>query len=141
MITDPRTWLEILGTEACWDLLKSTPVGRLAVVTDTGPEIYPVNYATDARTIVFRTEAGSKLAALDGNPSVCFEIDDLDVDSRSGWSVLVQGRATTVHTPEAMSALHALPLEVWAIGDKPNFVRITPTVVTGRRIHPRDPLC
>ena len=140
MITDPRTWLEILGTEACWDLLDTTPVGRLAVVTDNRPEIFPVNYATVDRTVVFRTEAGSKLSALDGNPSVCFEIDGLDVASRSGWSVLVQGRATTVRTPEGMSALRALPLDVWTAGEKPHFVRITPTVITGRRIHPRDPL-
>jgi nitroimidazol reductase NimA-like FMN-containing flavoprotein (pyridoxamine 5'-phosphate oxidase superfamily) len=139
MITDPRTWLEILGTEACWDLLGSTPAGRLAVVTDNRPEIYPVNYATDDHTIVFRTEVGSKLAALDGNPNVCFEIDGLDVATRSGWSVLVQGRAAAVRTPEELRAVHALPLEFWAIGDKPNFVRITPTVVSGRRIHPRAP--
>lgn len=138
MTIDPRTWLEILGTEECWELLDAAPVGRLAVVTDHHPEIFPVNYATDARTIVFRTEAGSKLAAVDGNPSVCFEIDHVDLESRSGWSVVVQGRAATVRTPEGLRALQALPLDYWSIGDKPNFVRITPTSVTGRRIHPHD---
>ena len=64
---DPRTWLEILGTEACWELLASAPVGRLGVVVDGRPEIFPVNFVTDDRTIVFRTEVGSKLAALDAS--------------------------------------------------------------------------
>ena len=138
MITDPRTWLEILGTEACWELLDNTSVGRLAVVTDNHPQIFPVNYATNARTIVFRTDAGSKLAALDGNPNVCFEIDQLDVANKKGWSVLVQGQASAVRHTDELHDLHALGLEFWAIGDKPNFVRITPTVVTGRQIHPHD---
>jgi nitroimidazol reductase NimA-like FMN-containing flavoprotein (pyridoxamine 5'-phosphate oxidase superfamily) len=136
MITDPRTWLEILGTEACWDLLDNTSAGRLAVVTDNRPQIFPVNYAIEDRTIVFRTEAGSKLAALDGNPNVCFEIDRLDVAEKKGWSVLVQGQASAVRRPDELHTLDALHLEFWATGDKPNYVRITPTVVSGRRIHP-----
>jgi len=140
MITDPRTWLEILGTEACWSLLERTSVGRLAVVTDNHPQIFPVNFATHDRTIVFRTEVGSKLATLDGNPHVCFEIDELDVAGKHGWSVLVQGQAAAVRSPAELQDLHALGLEFWAVGDKPTFVRITPTIVSGRRIHPRgDP--
>ena len=135
MITDPRTWLEILGTDACWELLDNTSAGRLAVVTDNHPQIFPVNYATHDRTIVFRTEAGSKLAALDGNPNVCFEIDRLDVAHKKGWSVLVQGQAAAVRRPAELHDLDALGLEFWAVGDKPNFVRITPTAVSGRRIH------
>lgn len=136
MNVDPRTWLEILGTEACWELLATTPVGRLAVVLDGRPEIYPVNYVTDGRTIVFRTEAGSKLAALDANPSVCFEADVVDVDRRSGWSVLVKGQARAERRPEAVRALNKLPLHFWSTGDKPNFVRVEPTEITGRRVHP-----
>lgn len=139
MITDPRTWLEILGTDECWELLDHTSVGRLAVVTDNHPQIFLVNYATDARTIVFRTEAGSKLAAVDGNPSVCFEIDHIDLWHREGWSVLVQGQASAVRRPDDLRRLAELDLEFWAVGDKPNFVRITPTAVSGRRIHPRGP--
>src|SRR5687768_8410557 len=111
MITDPRTWLEVLGTEDCWNLLATTAVGRLAVVTDGRPQMFPVNYATDGRTIVFRTEAGSKLAAVDGNPNVCFEIDSLDVASRAGWSVLVAGQAATVRATHEIGHLRTLPLE------------------------------
>jgi uncharacterized protein len=136
MTIDPRTWLEILGTETCWELLATTPVGRLGVVMDGQPEIFPVNFVTAGQTIVFRTEAGSKLAALDANPTVCFEADLLDVASKAGWSVLVKGRAKAVRTPQGLKELSALPLHFWAVGDKPNFIRIEPTAVTGRRIHP-----
>jgi nitroimidazol reductase NimA-like FMN-containing flavoprotein (pyridoxamine 5'-phosphate oxidase superfamily) len=139
MLTDPRTWMEILGTEDCWELLASRPVGRVAVATDNRPEIYPVNHVVDDRSIVFRTEAGTKLAALDGNPSVCFEVDDLDLGARTGWSVVVHGRARTLGTPAEIARVRALALEYWAVGDKPNFVQITATSVSGRRIHAGAP--
>jgi uncharacterized protein len=140
MTIDPRTWLEILGTEACWELLASTPVGRLGVLVDGRPEIFPVNFVSDDRTIVFRTEAGSKLASVEALPFVCFEVDQLDVDAGTGWSVLVKGQAGLIGAPDEVVRASQLPLSYWAVGDKPNFVRITPTVVSGRRIHPRTPV-
>ena len=139
MITDPRTWIEILGTEECWQLLGATSVGRLAVVADGRPEVYPVNHVVDGRTIVFRTEAGSKLAALDATPAVCFEVDDLDAWERSGWSVVVHGHARTVGASAEVARMRALPLEYWSVGDKPHFVQITPDALSGRRIHPHTP--
>lgn len=137
MITDPRTWLEILGSDECWQLLATVPVGRLAVVTDGQPEIFPVNFAVDGQAVVFRTQAGTKLAAVDGNPAVCFEADAIDTGTRSGWSVVIRGRAKAVRAPEHLRRLQALPLEYWAVGDKPDYVEITPTAVSGRRIHAR----
>jgi nitroimidazol reductase NimA-like FMN-containing flavoprotein (pyridoxamine 5'-phosphate oxidase superfamily) len=135
-VLDPRTWLEHLGTEACWELLATTPVGRLGVAPGGVPEIFPVNFVTDGQTIVFRTEQGSKLAALAGQPQVCFEADHIDVESSTGWSVLVKGRAKVVGTPEESAEVAALPLRFWTLGDKPYFIRVVPTVVTGRRINP-----
>ena len=74
-IIDGKTWLEHLSLRECWDLLSSTPVGRVGVLVDSAPEIYPVNHAVDGQTIVFRTERGGKLRGLDRSPSVCFEVD------------------------------------------------------------------
>ena len=135
MLTDPRTWLEILGTEECWRLLGTVPVGRLAVVTDGQPEIFPVNFVVGDGAVVFRTEAGTKLAAVDGNPAVCFEADEIDPATRSGWSVVVRGRARAVREPAQLARLRALALEYWSVGDKPDYVEITPTLVSGRRVH------
>ena len=55
-IIDGKTWMEHLPQRECWDLLASTPVGRIGVLVDSAPEIYPVNHAVDGQTIVFRTE-------------------------------------------------------------------------------------
>jgi nitroimidazol reductase NimA-like FMN-containing flavoprotein (pyridoxamine 5'-phosphate oxidase superfamily) len=134
-LIDARTWMEHLSTENCWDLLRSTPVGRVVVEVDGGPEVFPVNHVVDSRTIAFRTAPGTKLAGLRRMASTCFEADDLDPEHESGWSVLVKGRVHEVTDPEELRRLGTLPLALWTTGVKDHWVRIRPTEVTGRRIH------
>ena len=123
------TSVEYLTEAQCWELLAAEPVGRLGVIFDSGPEVYPVNHVLEGRSIVFRTDPGSKLAGLTRTPAVCYELDSLDPAGHTGWSVLVKGRAVEFepddegHTPD-----------FWVVGDKEHWVRITPTEVTGRRI-------
>ncbi len=135
-VFDARSWLEHLTPATCWSLLHEAQVGRIGVLVDSAPEIYPVNHVVDGETIVFRTERGNKLRGLDRSPSVCFQIDGVDVEERSGWSVLVKGRAIELTTAEDLEGVRGLPLCYWATGDKPHWIRIVPTEVTGRRVHP-----
>ena len=51
-------------------------MGRPSV--DRCPEIFPVNYAVDRETLIFRTAEGTKLLAMVVNPSVAFEVDGYD---------------------------------------------------------------
>lgn len=46
-------------------------MGRVGVLVDSAPEIYPVNHVVDRQTIVFRTDTGSKLGGLDRSSSPC----------------------------------------------------------------------
>jgi uncharacterized protein len=133
-VIDGRTWLEILQPAECWQLLRLLPVGRVGLLVDSAPEIYPVNYAVDGQTIVFRTERGTKLRGLNRSPSVCFEVDGIDMADHTGWSVLVKGRAHDVSDAAERKRLDNLGLHYWAIGDKPHWIRIVPTEITGRRI-------
>ena len=138
-VVDGLTWLEHLSPAECWALLSLHPVGRIGVLVDSAPEIYPVNHVVDGHTIVFRTDPGSKLRGLERSPSVCFEADGLNIDDRTGWSVLVKGRATELTSAEDVRHVAELPLRFWALGEKAHWVRITPGEVTGRRIHRIDP--
>jgi nitroimidazol reductase NimA-like FMN-containing flavoprotein (pyridoxamine 5'-phosphate oxidase superfamily) len=138
MAIDGRTWMEILSPSECWDLLGATKIGRVAVMVDGRPEIYPVNFVTQDHTIVFRTEKGSKLRGLLEQPEVCFEIDGTGKELWSGWSVMVKGRAHKVLTGEESAQVARLELRYWAWGQKPHWVRIVPEQVTGRRIHRPD---
>lgn len=135
-VIDGRTWLEHLSTPECWRLLALSPVGRVGVLVDSAPEIYPVNHVVDDQTVVFRTDPGSKLRGLDRSPSVCFEVDDMNVTDRTGWSVLVKGQAVELTDANELRSAHGLPLRFWALGEKGHWIRIRPREVTGRRIHP-----
>lgn len=136
-VLDGRTWLEVLSPDECWRLLSLSAIGRIAVVGAEGPEIYPVNIAVDGHTIVFRTDPGTKLAAIDHYPVVALEVDGIDHDRRRGWSVVARGRAEQIGDPEGISRARALPLMPWAVGDKARWVRVVPTTVTGRSIEER----
>ena len=121
--------LEELSREECLALLSGQSVGRLAVVADDGlPFVVPVNYELSGDTIVFRTNAGTKLEALHRHP-VAFQIDSIDPAHRAGWSVLVQGVAHEAAPHE----LTSVTVEPW-IGPKQHWIQVVPRHISGRRI-------
>jgi nitroimidazol reductase NimA-like FMN-containing flavoprotein (pyridoxamine 5'-phosphate oxidase superfamily) len=129
--------LELLTDEDCWQLLRSAHVGRVGVTMAALPAIFPVNYAVIDDTIMFRTSAGSKLAAAARQAIVAFEVDDYDQADRSGWSVLAVGPSEIVHDLDVTAKVLAAGLEPWADGRRTDLVRITPGFLSGRRIvHP-----
>jgi nitroimidazol reductase NimA-like FMN-containing flavoprotein (pyridoxamine 5'-phosphate oxidase superfamily) len=130
-----RTWVEHLSPPRCRELLETTEVGRVAVLVDSAPEIFPVNYVYDGRGIVFRTARGSKLRGALRSPAVCFEIDAFDVEAQTGWSVMVKGMAVELITSEDQAAVSELALRVWTAGEKAHWIRIQPDSITGRRIY------
>lgn len=132
---DSRTWMEYMSEAECWKLLAGAQVGRLGVLVDSAPEIYPVNHMVDDYTIVFRTDPGTKLAGLAKSPAVCFQIDGIDPEGHRGWSVLVKGRAAELTDPDERHRATERNLRYWSVGPKPHWIRIEPREVTGRRIY------
>lgn len=66
---------------------------------------------------------------------MCFEADGLNLDDRTGRSVLVKGKAVELSAPAEPRHAADVPLRFWALGEKSHWVRITPREVTGRRTH------
>jgi len=126
---------EILTESECWELFDHAEVGRLAVDVAGQPDIFPINFVVENRTIVFRSAAGTKLAGAVLNRLVAFEIDGYQPDDRTAWSVVLKGHARPIERMQELFDAEDLPLYPWLAWDKPNFVRIEPTVVTGRRYH------
>ncbi len=85
--------IHVLDQHECWELLRSAEVGRLAVSILERPDIFPVNHVVDHGRIVFRTAAGTKLAAAVLGRAVAFEVDGYDPVAGEAWSVVVKGRA------------------------------------------------
>ncbi|WP_426565931.1 pyridoxamine 5'-phosphate oxidase family protein [Angustibacter sp. McL0619] len=129
------TDIEQLQEHESWALVRGTAVGRLAVVVDDQPEIFPVNHLVDHADLVFRTAAGTKLSASDGR-RVAFEVDGVDVETGQAWSVVLKGRAHVVRKLHDVLDTYGMPLDAWQGGAKPTFVRIQVDEVTGRRFTP-----
>lgn len=140
-----RDGLRELDEDACWELLAEHSVGRVAVATDGGPAIVPVNYAVDGRTLVYRTAPDASPARAVEADELAFEVDHLDEAQRIGWSVLVVGRARRLTDPEEVRSLAERLTgpdgdragggpEPWAGGTRDLWVRLAPGRVTGRRV-------
>ena len=129
-----RSGLEILGPGECRDLLRHAEVGRIVFTHNALPAIQPVNYVLDGEDIVFRTSRTSRLATAASGAIVAFEIDAFDAGARTGWSVVAIGPARRVSAPGEIAALERLDLRAWAPGQRDQFVRLRPEMLSGRRI-------
>lgn len=120
-----------LDEDTCWDFLLSASLGRLAVSVGGEPEIFPVNFVTSDKRVIFRTAEGTKLLELTINDRVAFETDG--VGSDEAWSVIVKGTARVLDTQKEIDAADQLPLRPLIPTVKYNYVEITPTTITGRK--------
>jgi len=121
----------ILPEHECWDLLTGVALGRIVTSVDGQPEIFPVNYVVQHKTILFRTAEGTKLVSTAINHRVLFEVDDHNV--AEGWSVIVKGNARSLRTDEQIEEAERAQLLPWTTSEKTHYVRVIPEAVTGRR--------
>ncbi|GAT09744.1 pyridoxamine 5'-phosphate oxidase family protein [Mycolicibacterium novocastrense] len=122
---------EILPESECWSLLGSVSLGRLVTSADGIPEIFPVNFVVQRKTLLFRTAQGTKLVSTAVNRDVLFEADDHNV--AEGWSVIVRGVARTVHDDDDLEEAKSAQLLPWTAHIKDHYIRVLPRRVTGRR--------
>jgi uncharacterized protein len=127
-----------LRPDECLTLLADTPIGRVAWTGPEGPQIIPMTIALHNGAVIFRTVAYSALGRVVDGATLAVEADEIDRGTRTGWSVLVVGRADTVPDSAELAELwrRGGP-EPWAPGVRTLFVRVSPERVTGRRISGR----
>jgi len=131
--------MEELDENECLRLIGQGGIGRIAYVGRFGPAVLPVNYKLQGGAIVFRTAENGPLdedlrtGIANADYKVAFEIDSIDLPTRQGWSVLIQGPAHHVTSAE-QDAVREAGVEPWAPGPRELFVRIVPSRITGRRV-------
>jgi len=132
-VSDDRPDLTVLDEGECWRLLDSVAVGRVAMEATEGLVVVPVNFVVDSGEVVFRTTEGGLLGrAADWGRPVAFQADSFDEKLRTGWSVLVRGDLRRV--PEDQAAVLVELVAPWASGERNVVGRVTPSMVSGRRI-------
>lgn len=136
---EPTGEFRAITPARCQELLQNQSVGRIAWQAADGPQILPVTYAWHEGTIIFRTSPHGVLSELVRPTDVALEIDELDQDSRRGWSVVVQGRAQGVAEPDQLERMWTAGGVVpWAAGVRNVFIQVTPRRVTGRVVAARS---
>jgi len=93
--------------------------------------ILPVTFEYVDGEVMIRTFRGQKFGAAQAHQHVAFEVDDWDAELRTGWSVLIKGRAETVVEWAKARAADDLDLEPYAgAGEHEPWIRIMPRTRT-----------
>jgi nitroimidazol reductase NimA-like FMN-containing flavoprotein (pyridoxamine 5'-phosphate oxidase superfamily) len=132
--------LEELSESESLRLIGQAQIGRIGFTGRFGPVVLPVNFKLVDGAVIFRTQEYGHIAEdlrtgiTGAEYKVAFEVDQTDAAMRTGWSVLIQGAVHHVDDQEERASLLAVGLEPWAGGKRALFLRIVPSLVTGRRI-------
>jgi nitroimidazol reductase NimA-like FMN-containing flavoprotein (pyridoxamine 5'-phosphate oxidase superfamily) len=132
--------LEELSEAESLRLIGQAQIGRIGFTGRFGPVVLPVNFKLVDGAVIFRTEEYGHIAEdlrtgiTGADYKVAFEVDQTDAAMRTGWSVLIQGAVHHVDDEEERASLRTVGLEPWAGGERALFLRIVPSLVTGRRI-------
>jgi nitroimidazol reductase NimA-like FMN-containing flavoprotein (pyridoxamine 5'-phosphate oxidase superfamily) len=138
------TQFEPLDQDECFALLAAGVIGRIGFISDGLPVVLPINFrlvrstgVTPGTWVAVRTRPGNVID--EALRTVAFEIDGHDPESRSGWSVLVQGEL--FHIDSGSTAIRAqFDSDPWLVDERDAWLLIQPFSVTGRRLHlaPQD---
>jgi nitroimidazol reductase NimA-like FMN-containing flavoprotein (pyridoxamine 5'-phosphate oxidase superfamily) len=132
-MTGTERSLEALSSRECIALLTGKQVGRAVFTERALPAVVPVNFAVHSDAIVLCTASDTRLASAASRGVLAFQVDDIDPQTRSGWSVVVVGVAELVESSQEQASIRSL-LRPWAPGTNDVFIRLPLRVVTGRRI-------
>lgn len=119
----------------CEALLRSGVVGRVALSSPSGPHVIPVNYSVVDDAIILRTSPYSRLGTYGRESRLAFEIDQLDHEHHSGWSVVARGRAEFVTDMVQLDHIRAVcQPDSWAAGARELYLRLAWDELSGRRL-------
>jgi len=130
--------LEQLSRTDSLQLLAGVPVGRVVFSHRALPAIRPVNHMVVGEQIIIRADLGTAVsdgAGIDGGMVVAYQGDMLDLADRTGWSVVVVGRARRV-TDQAAADRYRQLLQPWVSGVMADVISIRAEVVSGFRLVP-----
>ena len=116
-------------------LLASVEYGRIVFTLNALPAIRPVNHLLDEGRVVIRTRLTASVSAAvrsDDGVVVAYEADSIDVQTQTGWSVVITGRAHTITDPDEVLRYEQL-LHPW-VNQADTVVAIEPGIITGFRI-------
>ncbi|MFJ5546866.1 pyridoxamine 5'-phosphate oxidase family protein [Streptomyces sp. NPDC093225] len=129
-----------LTSEEAWSLLAGTGVGRLVFSRQALPAVRLVAHVvTQDGALVIRVRDEAVLGRGGVEAVVAYEADHVSSRARAGWSVVVTGVAAREDDADRAARYRGL-LPLWDDGGGEDAIlRITPSMITGRRLGPDGP--
>jgi nitroimidazol reductase NimA-like FMN-containing flavoprotein (pyridoxamine 5'-phosphate oxidase superfamily) len=128
-----HTGLRVMGIDECLERIASVRVGRLAFHLDGEIAVLPVVHVVDGVDVCFRTAGDSTIQAAIDRARVTYEVDAFDAETRSGWSVVVNGNAV-IADEEDTRALTDGSGRPWVPDEGLVWIRVRTQSVTGREL-------
>jgi pyridoxamine 5'-phosphate oxidase-like protein len=135
-----RRVLEPLSEAECMRLLAGGGLGRLVYTSRYGPTALPARYRLDGGSVVLGTwdpalfEEDLRTGIAHAEYQVAVEADQIDLEAREGWMVLVRGAAHHLDTETERAPFVGAGLEPWIEGVPAHFIRVNPTRTWGNRV-------
>jgi nitroimidazol reductase NimA-like FMN-containing flavoprotein (pyridoxamine 5'-phosphate oxidase superfamily) len=133
-----RRVLERLGQAECMELLADGGVGRLVFNSRYGPTALPVAYKTYEGSLVLGTwdpvfDEDLRTGIEHADYHVAVEADQINLEAREGWIVLVRGAAHHLDTEVERAPFIDAGLEPWLEEVPAHFIRVSPSTIYGVR--------
>jgi hypothetical protein len=122
------------------ELLVNGGLGRLVYTNRYGPTALPVAYTIDEGSVVLGTwdpvlfDEDLRTGIAQAEYQVAVEVDQIDVEAREGWFVVLLGAAHHLDTEAERASFIGSELEPWIEGVSAHFIRVNPTSVWGNRV-------
>jgi Pyridoxamine 5'-phosphate oxidase len=134
--TSARRVLERLGEAECMELLADGGMGRLVFNSRYGLTALPVVYKIDEGSLVLGTwdpvfDEDLRTGIEHADYHVAVEVDQIDLEAREGWIVLVRGAAHHLDTEAERAPFIDAGLEPWVDEVPAHFIRVNPTTIYG----------
>src|SRR5450631_4921855 len=129
-----------LSEAECMQLLANGGLGRLVYNSRYGPTALPTVYRIDGESIVLGTwdpalfDEDLRTGIAHAEYKVAVEADQIDLEAREGWIVLVRGAAHHLDTEAERAPIIGAGLEPWIEGVPAHFIRVNPTSMWGNRV-------
>src|SRR5690349_15821111 len=96
-----------LNAEQIEQVLHSQTIGRIGCHCEGLTYVVPVTFVYDGERIIAHSSEGMKLQMMRANPSVCFQVDD--IENMTSWkSVILWGAFRELEGTEAAQAIGLL---------------------------------
>ena len=101
-------------------------LGRLVTCIGGEPEIFPVNFVVQDRTVLFRTGEGTKLFVA-VTTARWLSRPTTTTSPKVNWSVIVKGHAQVLNTDDEIRKADRAELFPWTATQKDHYIRVIPS--------------